>query len=87
MTAVLFFTIVFTLQPQLLVYLGRHIPQMIQQLIIAKMAVVSGLLSLRIAYDNEKVTSAYLTRKIEAITVLEIDVDGENYSLGRQRMM
>ncbi len=69
------------------VLLGRHIPQMIQQLIIAKMAVVSGLLSLRIAYDNEKVTSAYLTRKIEAITVLEIDVDGENYSLSRQCMM
>ena len=48
---------------------------MVQQLIVAKMAIVSGMLSLKIAYDNEKVTSAYLTRKIEAIANMEIDVD------------
>ena len=57
------------------VLLGRHIPQMVQQLIVAKMAIVSGMLSLKIAYDNEKVSSAYLTRKIEAIANMEIDVD------------
>ena len=64
---VIFYNCFFVGSSAIIVLCGAHMPLIIQQYVMTKMLLVSGLLTATVSLDNQKGSREYLTKKVEAL--------------------
>lgn len=64
---IIFYNCFFVGSSAIIVLCGAHMTLLIQQYVLTKMLLLSGVLTMTVALDNQKGSSVYLTKKVEAL--------------------
>ena len=64
---IIFYNCFFVGSSAIIVLCGAHMTLLIEQYVLTKMLLLSGILTTTVAFDNQKGSRDYLTRKVEAL--------------------